>query len=374
MQALKLKDVPNVLVRNYIAKTNVFLASKPAVGKTDTVNLFINKMQQKVEGFKCWTFYGPSMSPTDIQMAMPDVATGTMRVFHNSQLPNAYENPDQVGVVFIGEMPNTDPTTLKQLQKYCNGEDMNGLRKPDGVMVIADGNRLEDKAGVLQQGRALMNRFLTLDVYTEAEDCMEYALKHEWHPVVQSFFREYPHLIDNYEEVFQTSESAKVNAEKNRRSGGHDQQAEEGKRGIWASMRGWNRVSNLEYAADELNSTITLPELMGSVGTGPAAQYHAHKSMLGKLASYAEIVKSPTTVSVPTKMDEVYALSMIVAIRCNAEDLQAVYKFCKRLPYDIQAFVLRTMLLRKNFSLRNTSEYCEWIMDPQLSDLIRGHA
>lgn len=373
MQALKLKDVPNVLVRNYIAKTNVFLASKPAVGKTDTVNLFIAKMQQKVEGFKVWTFYGPSMSPTDIQMAMPDTETGTMRVFHNSQLPNAYENPDQVGVVFIGEMPNTDPTTLKQLQKYCNGEDMNGLRKPDGVMVIADGNRLEDKAGVLQQGRALMNRFLTLDVYTEAEDCMEYALKHEWHPTVQSFFREYPHLIDNYDEVFQTTESARANAEKNRRTGSaHDLQAEEGKRGIWASMRGWNRVSNLEFAADELHSEITIPELMGSVGTGPATQYHAHKAMLGKLASYAEIVQNPTKVAVPTKMDEIYALSMVVAIRCTLDDLPAVYQFCKRLPYDIQAFVLRTMMVRKNFSLRNTKEYIEWSMNPQLNQLING--
>lgn len=372
MQALKLKDTPNVLLRAYVARTNVFLASKPAVGKTDTVNVFIRKMQQKVEGFKVWTFYGPSMSPTDIQMAMPDTTTGTMRIFHNSQLPNSYENPDQVGVVFIGEMPNTDPTTLKQLQKYCNGEDMNGLRKPEGVMVIADGNRLEDKAGVLQQGRALMNRFLTIDVYTEAEDCMEYALKHEWHPVVQSFFREYPHLIDNYEEVFQTSESAKVQAEKNRRNGGHDAQAEEGKRGIWASMRGWNRVSNLEMAADELGQTLTMPEIMGSVGTGPAAQYQAHKSMLGKLASYAEIVAKPEKVPVPSKMDEVYALSMICAIRCNMADLPAVYKFCKRLPYDIQAFVLRTMLLRKNFNLLGTAEYREWIMDPQLNSLINA--
>jgi MoxR-like ATPase len=370
MQALRLKDVPNVLVRNYLAKTNVFLSSKPGIGKTDTVELFIRKMQERTTGFKAWHFYGPSLSPTDIQMAMPDTETGLMRIFNNSQLPNAYTHPELQGVVFIGEMPNTDPTTLKQLQKYVNGEDMNGLRKPEGVMVIADGNRLVDKAGVLQQGRALMNRFLSIDVYTEAEDCIEYAVKHEWHSSVQSFLREYPHLIDNYDEVFQTTVSAREAAEVNRRNGGTDAQAEEGKAGIWASMRGWNRISNLEVAGESLHSEPTPSELMGSVGTGPGAQYIAHKAMLGKLASFADIVANPEKVDVPTKMDEAYALSTVVAVRCQAEQLAAIYKFAKRLPHDLQAYILRTMIMRKNFPLLGSVEYREWIRDPQLNQLI----
>lgn len=364
--AMRLKEVTNVIVRAYQAKSNMLMTGKPGMGKTCTIEGFVTKMQERVPDFQLWHFYGPTMSPMDIQACMPDNATGTLKVYSNACLPNAYSHPEAVGVVFIGEMLNTDPTTLKLLQKYVNGEDMNGvLRKPDGVMVIADSNRLEDKAGVMQQFRALLNRFMTIEVYTEADDNAEYAANHEWHYLVQAFFRENPHLIDNYDEVFGASADQKRNSQ-------HDNVAEEGKRGVWACMRGWNRISELEKAGDSLGSPITLDEMAGSVGKAPAIKYNAFKQMVGRLATIEEVLDNPTKVAVPEKIDELYALAMVVSLKCKEEHLEAVRTFAKRIQPDMQVFMLRTMMLRKNIQLVGTKTYREWILDPQINKLINA--
>lgn len=361
--AMRLKEINKVMVRTYMAKSNLLMLGRPGIGKTHTIEAFAEKMREKLEHFRVWHFYGPTMSPMDIQACMPNNETGTLKVYSNDCLPNAYKEPDAVGVVFIGEMLNTDPTTLKLLQKYVNGEDMNGvLKKPAGVMVVADSNRLEDKAGVMQQFRALLNRFLTLEVYTNPDDNTEYAAKHGWHPNVQAFFRENPHLIDNYEQVF-GGDSKKAEKEV---------MAEEGKKGIWACMRGWERISDLELAGEEINDPISTDEIVGSIGTGPGMQYVTFRQMVGRLATIEEVLGNPEKVKIPEKIDELYALCMIVSLRCKEEHLKAVYSFAQRIQHDMQVFILRTMMLRKGFNLVGSEVYRKWILDPAVNKLINA--
>lgn len=368
--SIRLKELPAVLVRNYIAKTNVALTSKPALGKTQSIEAFAKQMQKRIKGFQSWAFYAPSMSPMDIQASAPDMETGKLRLFNNEALPNAYDNPDAVGVLFIDEAFNADQATLKLLQKYVNCEDMSGvLRKPDGVMVVIAGNRLSDKSSVQQHGRAFMSRFEQLEVYSDAQDNIEYASKSAWHPNVQTFFKDHPASIDNYDEVFATAGSAagpKANANVN------DTMSEEGKRGIWANMRSWERISRKEYAADELGSPLTLAEAVGNLGSGVGAAYEAHKRMLGKLVSFDQIMAEPTKVAIPAAMDEQYALAMIVALKASEDQMPQVKKFGERMPLELQAAILRHLTTRKNFNISSTDDYVEWISDKRLSKLLNG--
>lgn len=368
--AIKLNEVPGVLVRSYMAGVNTFLRGKPAIGKTETINAFAAKMQQKIEGFRVWQFYAPTMSPMDIQASAPNYETHLLEMFNNSALPNAYDTPDAKGVLFLGELPNADPATTKLLQKYVNGEDMSGvLRKPNGVIVVADGNRISDKSGVQQQGRAFMSRFENLEVYSEARDNIQYAADHSWHPYVQTFFDANPHLIDNYDDVFDTNESAR---KKDANLAGSAHMSEEGKNGIWANMRSWERISKKEFAAEELKAPVTLEEAVGNLGSGVGAAYDAHKKTLLTLASFEDIMANPDTVAIPTAMDERYALCMLVALRCKEADLGKVYTFGTRFPLELQAALLRHMATRKGFNLVSCPAYGKWISDSKLTALLNG--
>jgi hypothetical protein len=367
--AIKLKEVPAILVRNYLSRTPTVLYSKPAVGKTKTVEHFIEQMKKRIPEFRGWFFYAPTMSPMDIQASAPDVATGMLRLYNNAALPNHYVDPDAKGVIFIDELFNADPATVKLLQKYVNYEDMSGvLRLPEGVVPIAAGNRLEDKSSVQQQGRAFMSRWEQHEVYSDATDNIEYATKHGWHPLVQTFFKDNPSLIDNYDDVFQTGGAAATSTGANK-----DKLSEEGKRGVWANMRSWERISRKEYAADDIGSPVTLHEAVGSLGSGVGAAYDAHKNVLSKLASFDQIMTDPKGVAVPAKMDEQYALAMIVALRCQQGQMPQVKTFGERLPLELQAVILRNLSIRKNdFNLASADGYVEWVSNPALSKLLNG--
>jgi hypothetical protein len=369
--AIKLKELPPVLIRNYMAKTNTLITSKPALGKTQTIEQFAKYMQRKVKDFRSWAFYAPTMSPMDIQASAPDNERGTLRLYNNEALPNAYTDPDAVGVLFIDEMMNADQSTLKLLQKYVNGEDMSGvLRKPDNVMVVAAGNRLADKSSVQQHGRAFMSRFEQLEVYSDANDNIEYAAKHAWHPNVQTFFKDHPASIDNYDEVYETAGSAAGKAAAGQPR--NDTLTEEGKRGLWANMRSWERISKKEYAADQLGQPLTLAEAVGNLGSGVGAAYEAHKRALATLPAFAAIMADPKGAPIPVKMDEQYALAMVIALKCNADQISQVKTYGERMPLELQAAVLRHLMQRKNFDVSGTDDYVDWISNPKLSKLLNG--
>lgn len=371
--AVRLKELPAILVRNYIAGVNTFARGKPAIGKTCTINAFVEQMKKKVPDFKCWLFYAPTMSPMDIQASAPNYETGMLALYNNAALPNAYQTPDAKGVLFLGELPNTDPATAKLLQKYINGEDMSGvLRKPDGIMVIADGNRIEDKSSVQQQGRAFMSRLEQLEVYTEPSDNVEFAAKSAWHPFVQTFFKDNPALIDNYDEVFETSSAARQRSQAAKQNNGGDLMSEEGKLGIWANMRSWERISKKEYAADELKSPVTLAEAAGNLGTGVGAAYEAHKKILNGLTSFDDIMLDPDNAKMPTAMDETYSLAMLVALRCKEDQLENVRRFGSRMAPELQAVILRTLAMRKGFNLTGSPAYMTWISNKDLTALLNG--
>ena len=314
---IKLKELIPVLTLNYLAGINTYIAGKPAIGKTSLIVEFTEQMQKKIPTFRSWLFYAPTMSPMHIQASAPNYETHLLEMFNNQALPNAY-NPadaDAVGVVFFGELPNADPSVVKLLQKYINGEDMSGsLRKPKGVMVIADGNRLEDKSGVQQQGRAFLSRFEQHEAYTDATDNMEFASKHAWHPHVQLFFKEHVALIDNYDDVFETSASAARRSAQVQQNNGRDQTSEEGKRGIWANMRSWDRISRKEYVADKLKTKLTLAEITGNVGSGVGTAYDTFKGQLNALVSFADIMANPTTVDIPDALDELKISRVLVQV------------------------------------------------------------
>lgn len=373
MSTIKLKEIPAVLVRNYLAGVNTFVRGKPAMGKTQTIDAFVEQMRKKVPEFQCWQFYAPTMSPMDIQASAPNYETNLLQMFNNAALPNAYTHPEAKGVLFLGELPNTDPATSKLLQKYINGEDMSGvLRKPDGVQVIADGNRIEDKSGVQQQGRAFMSRMEQLEVYSDAQDNAEFAARNAWHPTVQLFFKDNPTLIDNYDEVFETTQAARQRSAEAKSANGGGLQAEEGKQGIWANMRSWERISKKEYIADQLNSSLTLAEIAGNVGAGPAAQYEAHKKVIAQLPAFELVMGDPAKAPMPKQLDEVYQMAVVIALKCDDKQMPQVKTYAERMPLEMQAVVLRTLAVRKGFNLAATEAYKQWIVNRDLLALLNG--
>lgn len=355
MTTITMSALKDVLRIAYLNNINLFIAGHPGIGKTRTIEAFAAEQQKENPDFQVHVFYAPTMTPIDIQATMPDQESGSLRFYNNDALPNAYKDPDVQGIIFFGELPNADPTVVKALQKYVNGEDMNGcLRKPAGLRVVVDGNRLEDRSGVLQQSLAFLSRFMRVEVEPIAEQSIDYMLENRWHPSVIAFLKQSPMYIDRYEAAF-TGEIA-----------------EEAKRGVWASMRSWERVSAIEWWAEKEDTSYPPVFLTGNVGEGVAMQYLAYKDVLSKLATKEDIIRNPEEVQIPEEITEKYALTYMLALRIEPGEVAAAVKFLLRLDAELQ--VLGAKLMLNNPEVRKTlpqnKDYLKFITMPGIDGLL----
>lgn len=341
MDTVSLKELPELLNIAYAANINVYLTGRPGIGKTQTIEAFAAAQREENPQFQMRYFYAPSMSPMDIQATAPDAESGNLKFFNNEALPNAYTDPDMEGVIFFGELPNADQTTTKLLQKYINNEDMNGvLRKPEKMRVIADGNRLEDRSGSMQQGLAFMQRFLHLIVEPRAQDSLDYMMDRNWYPDVVGFLKENPSLIDKYEEAFT----------------GKGNDGDEARRGVWANMRSWERVSKIESMCEARGTDAPISLLQGCVGTGPATQYFAYKTVLKRLATKDEVIADPANVPLPDELSEQYTMTYMVALRINENEISQALVFFQRLPVEMLCTALKLLAMSpriRNHALAN---------------------
>ena len=357
MTKITMDSLNEVLGIAYENRINLFITGRPGIGKTSLISAFAASQPETNPDFQIHVFYAPTMTPIDIQATMPDQESGVLKFYNNEALPNAYTDPDMEGVIFFGELPNADPTVVKSLQKYVNGEDLNGcLRKPDNLRVIADGNRLEDRSGVLQQARAFLSRFMHVEVEPAAEQSIDYMLRNNWHPSVIAFLKQSPALIDKYEDAFGARGT------------------EEAKRGIWASMRSWERVSGLEWWAENNDTRVSDVFLSGNVGTAVAGQYQAYKDVLSKLATKEEVLGNPEGVALPEELSEIYALTYMVALRCLPHEVNAAIQFLMRLPAELQVLGARLLLANpevKQKALQNQA-FLSFITSSKMSSLLKN--
>jgi hypothetical protein len=370
MSAIHIKQLPGEIAVSYTAGTNLLLLSKPGLGKSQTIARAVEMIAQRIEGFGHWRFDMTTATPNDLMAYMPDDKTKQLEAFPNGVLPNAYTHPDVKGIVDLDEVLNGDPTTTKVFQKYINSESIGGrLMKPKGVIVVMASNRMADKAGVMQQSRAFMSRAEQLEVYSDAAHNFKFADDAGWFPVLLKYLEKFPDHIDNYEEVYDPANAGGKLSKDDREAVN-----EEGKRGIWANMRSWERVSKLEYAALSLGKELNPARVLANVGKAVGQQYVTFRAMYDKIASVDEILRDPVGVKIPTKMDEMFVMVCMLSQLVPQDQMKSAAKFIDRLQGDIRALAIRRLVKRSQkdraaFDIGATKEYKVWMQDPAISDL-----
>lgn len=368
---IHLKDLSKQIAINFDAGVNMSLASKPALGKTWGVygahKLIVQYEPEAWMGLLDMA----TMSPNDIVVYMPDVKSGTLKAYPNSELPNAYKTPDMRGLLFLDEYGLGDPTTISATQKYTNDEDIGGvLKKPKGIIVIGATNRLSDKSNVRQQPRAWLSRMEQWTVFSTPEYDLKLAEDAEWFPIIVDFFKKFPHLIDNYEDVFEPPKSNDPAKPSERAT-----YTEEGKMGVWANKRSWNRLSNLEYSCARLRTSLHAMRALANLGQGVGQQYMLHRATQESMLNIDDILKDPKGVRIPERMDQQYITLCMLASLVKDTQLKAVDTYINRIGGDMRVMVVHRMAARWKkekaaFNLPKSPEFKSWVKDPQFSDLV----
>jgi len=361
-------QLDTIIGRAMRQKYNVMLLSQPALGKTTAITKFAMEQQAKNPDFFFDTMDGGTLAPTDVVMSMPDMTDQQIVRLVDGRLPNGYKTPNLEGILYVGEWMLMSLEVSRGFQKLINHEPLGGgFKLADGVIVVADGNRLKDRSGGQAQGRAQLSRFLSI----ELEYDPDYALgvsKSCFHNRISTFHIRNPGHIDNYADVFE-SEARSAN----------DITAQEGKRGIWANLRSWDRVSRMLHDAEHTGEAVLPDEIANSVGSGVAATFEVWQKMLDNLATMEDIINDPKGTTVPERMDERYGMALMLAMTVHKDTFAPISVYMNRFPGELQASFFRTMNDRlgrvkdgNTTAIRSSKEYRTWITAPHISKLLQG--
>jgi len=109
--------------------------------------------------------------------------------------PQMLPKPDgRTHVVILDDVTNS-PTTVQSTAYGMVLEHMAGEHDLSHIRFISTGNRVEDASGAYALSAALLNRFerITLDV--DPDEMKDYALVHNWEPMIPAFWRFQPETI-----------------------------------------------------------------------------------------------------------------------------------------------------------------------------------
>lgn len=186
----------------------------------------------------------PQMEPCDIKgLPVPDKENKVMNWFINGMWPRG---EDTKGILFLDELSACDKSIAVAAYELILDRRLGSLYSiPDGWMIVAAGNKTTDRAVANTMSSALANRFLHLELETNAASFFEYALTHNFHPSVLGYLRWRPSHLFSME---------KQNLERG-----------------WPSPRSWENVSKMCYVCK--NEDILRKMVYGLVGNAVGVEF-----------------------------------------------------------------------------------------------------
>ena len=234
----------------------VFLWGPPGIGKSDIVKQIGEDFSRPVIDVRLALW-----EPTDIKgIPYYNSDQGQMVWAPPAELPT---DPDSKAIIFLDELNSAPPAVQAAAYQLILNRKVGTYQLPDGVDLVAAGNREGDRGVTYRMPAPLANRFVHLEAKVDFDDWQDWATLNKIHPDVVGYVGFAKQ--DLYD--FDPKSASKA----------------------FATPRSWSFVSDLLEDDDVDVDTLT-NLIAGAVGDGLAAKFMAHRKIAGKLPKASEIL------------------------------------------------------------------------------------
>jgi hypothetical protein len=234
----------------------VFLWGPPGIGKSDIVKQIGQDEAREVIDVRLALW-----EPTDIKgIPYYNSDLGKMVWAPPSELPT---NADSTAIIFLDELNSAPPSVQAAAYQLILNRRVGTYELPDGVDVVAAGNREGDRGVTYRMPSPLANRFIHLEAKVDFDDWLEWATENHIHPEVVGY------LSFAKQDLYDFDPKAASKS--------------------FATPRSWCFVSDLLH--DDDCDKETLHNLIaGAVGDGLGIKFMAHRKIAGKLPTPSQIL------------------------------------------------------------------------------------
>ena len=244
-------------IRKAIQKRRpAFLWGPPGIGKSDVVKQIGEELDREVIDVRLALW-----EPTDIKgIPYYNAEAGAMVWAPPAELPT---NADSTAIIFLDELNSAPPAVQAAAYQLILNRRVGTYKLPDGVDVVAAGNREGDRGVTYRMPAPLANRFVHLEMKVDFDDWQDWATLNKVHPEVVGYVGFAKQ--DLYD--FDPKSPSKA----------------------FATPRSWSFVSDL--LEDDDTDVETLTNLVsGAVGDGLAVKFMAHRKIASKLPKAEDIL------------------------------------------------------------------------------------
>lgn len=198
----------------------------------------------------------------------------------------------------------------------------------NGLYIIANGNRTQDKSGANRIPTKAANRLRIKEFDTNLDEWIAWSRKAGIRYLIPQFLRMKP------EHLYSFDPNRKINA----------------------TCRSWERVNMIDHDQPE---HILFDEVRGDVGDGIAAEYVGFIKIANSLPSKDEILKDPLNAHLPDEPGALYAISGMLSHHATPQNFADVIKYADRMKSVFQVMTISDAL-EKHPELRKSPAFTAW--------------
>lgn len=324
----------------------VALIGAPGIGKSD-VGRQIHQKWCLDQGAKPWYFDRRQKvekdqigwlltiwSQHDITDLKFPAVMGDKMVFHYStELPlegNEDRFPER-GLWNMGEVTNVEAYMQKALMQILLERRLGTRRVLEGWRVLADGNRAADRSYTVPMAPPLANRILWLNVTTNTDDWVQWALHNSIDPRIIAFIRFRPQLLHHFDAArYSAGEMA------------------------FPSPRQWAQANELV----DYNPELRIPLIAGLVGQAAGMEYEGFVKVWSNLPDLDQIEKTGKG-KIPKETAALLAVVSALVARAKEENVGNLFDYVGQLPGEYQMLYVKD-LIHKTPKWATHKEYSRW--------------
>jgi hypothetical protein len=313
---------------------NVFLWAQPGVGKTTLSKAACKVISDEIGEDVRWAYRSLAQEEAVDAKGLPYCHDEDGVKKTSFAAPHWFPtDPKSRGIIIIDDLPHGMAATQHAALELCGPDrSLNGVKLPDGWMIVATGNRMKDRAGAGKVMSALFDRFCHVEMAVDLNDWTSWALDNHVAPEVIAFNRFKKDALNNFDP-----------------SRGDD---------VFATPRAWVNVSHI---MPHLSNELLLPAFTGLVGQGLATEFTAFLRIWRELPNPDACLMKPDDVVLPTKLDVLYALTGALCMRVNQDNAGRFVRFASRLTPEFSVMMIDFALKTKASAAVQTSpEWTAW--------------
>ena len=346
----------------YASRLSLELVSGPGVGKSSSIYAIAANMS-KILGkpFGISTHILSGMDPVDIKgfmMPVKDGAVADVRftappifpkrwncdVYVNGELDKGFAGTPDHGILFLDEFGQADAEIQKPCGQVMLDRRIGEYEMPEGWVVWAASNRIEDRSGVVKPLMFIQNRRMVIEIEPSYAAFQDWGFKTGLHPLALSFAKQHAGVV--------FKESVPKNP------------------GPFATPRSLVLCTQqLEFLRTPGMKDIELPDdhisaevVKGWLGEGTLPIFMTHIRLANDLPDIDDILEKPTTTPIPERLDARFILTTSLSIHASDnKKARKILKYISRIDEELQTLFVQAVIKRDAsvFSDRE-SGFPEW--------------